>query len=139
MDELLKACDAATAGPWKWTVNKSTKHVRLDSRTKGWMTVMDFVRWGMGGAAPRFCVAGLMERCDDLSAAIPGEEHHASWDQRINHPDAEFIALARTALPAALRTLAAIRDKTRIMSDPTSRDVGKLIDDFERETTKATP
>lgn len=95
-----------TPGPWKWRINKCTKRINLFGRG---LTVMDFVRYGMNCAAPRFLNnEHLMVRADELSSIIPGEAHHASWNQDINHPDAKLIALAPELIEALEEVLDAI-------------------------------
>ncbi|WP_234839285.1 hypothetical protein [Sinorhizobium medicae] len=43
-----------TPGPWKWFGNASSNHVYLATTHSGRRYVMDFVRWDMRGAQPRF-------------------------------------------------------------------------------------
>ncbi len=86
-----------TPGPWRWEVNHKSKQMDLcgGARPKFDLTVMDCVRWGMGGAAFRFIDArNIMHRADGLTVPVAGREHHASWFQTINHPDAILIAAA---------------------------------------------
>ena len=91
-----------TGGPWDWRVNLATRSVELHA---GREYVMDFVRWGMQNAAPRFRRDGLMVRTIDLLAIVPGHAHHAGWWQTIDHPDARLIAAA-PALYEALASMA---------------------------------
>jgi len=85
---------ASTPGPWRWELNPKSKCVRLcGGKPRFDLTVMDFVRWGIGGAAPRF-VSGLLTRCDTMGVIVPGREHHAAWFQGLSHPDADLIARA---------------------------------------------
>lgn len=73
------------------------------------LTVMDFARWGMGHAVPRFrdtSVDGmnLMDRLCDMPGWIatePGREHHKQWHQLVTHPDARLMESA----PDLLREL----------------------------------
>ncbi len=90
--ELRNRIEKATPGQWHWEANPSCKCVSLRSRSGMGAIVMDFVRWGMASAAPRFAVNGLMDRVDALLAIIPGREHHADWCRSVNHPDAEYIS-----------------------------------------------
>jgi hypothetical protein len=89
-----------TPGPWRWELNIASKQVRLvGGKVKYDLNVMDFVRYGMGNAAPRFNVERrenlhLMTRADELGSIVPGREHHAEWFQAIDHPDANLIAAA---------------------------------------------
>ena len=81
-----------TQGPWKWRINQQSKYILLKGGDK---IVMDFVRYGMNGAMPRFrSERGLMIKSNTLAVNIPGEEHHSRWNQDIDHPDARLIASA---------------------------------------------
>jgi hypothetical protein len=83
---------AHTPGPWKWRINRTTKRVYLVARG---YTVLDFVRYGMRSAAPRFRDnENLMVRADEIAKNIPGYDHHSDWDQDLNHDDARLIAAA---------------------------------------------
>ena len=82
---------------WTWDINLDSKHVKL--RTVNPVCgniIMDFVRYGMGMAAPRFNVNGIMHRADELTAVVPGREHHKSWFRTIDHPQARLISQAPT-------------------------------------------
>lgn len=98
-DAELKAIEAranaASPGKWRWVVNPKSREIRLEGGT----TVMDFVRWGMGSATPRFETAGLMSPAMNFTEAIVGREHHADWARALCHRDAEFIAHARADVP----------------------------------------
>jgi len=43
-----------TPGPWGWFGNANSQHIYLATKHSGRMYVMDFKRWGMNGAQPRF-------------------------------------------------------------------------------------
>ena len=86
----------ATAGPWRWDGNLVTKEIYLVSQSRGRPYVMDFDRWGMRGAAPRFQVRqsdgfGVMTRADELAVK---EREYRGDIERIEHPDAALIATA---------------------------------------------
>lgn len=102
LEKMLKICKAATPGPWWWRLNRKSKQVVLESGGRGrWLErVMDFVRYGMGGAKPRFLDQEkcLMVDADKLGVDVPGREHHSEWAQTLAHPDAEFIAESRSEL-----------------------------------------
>lgn len=88
-----------TPGPWRWELNKNSKVIELcGGRPQFDKTVMDFERWGMGGAAPRFQDPAdqhlLLTRAEHFAVVVPGREHHRSWFQGIDQPDANLIAAA---------------------------------------------
>lgn len=112
--------NAASAGKWFWDVNPKCHQVTLE--TSKHMIVMDFVRWGMGSAAPRFRVDGLMQRAEVLSEPIPGREHHAHWERLINHPDAIAIQNA----PEDVRQLIAEVRRLRAENERLKREVKNL-------------
>lgn len=91
-----------TPGPWRWEFNASSKDVSLvGGRIRYDVTVMDFTRWGMGGAVPRFVeptdipnglqlLHKLSDRKDWI-APLPDREHHADWCAQVTHPDARWM------------------------------------------------
>ena len=115
MDESNKqAAGSHTPGPWRWEFNRKHKSIQLvGGRPAFDKTVMDFERWGMGGACPRFNekIAGdeinIMTRVSDRPdwiAPFEGRGHHADWCADVLHPDARLIAAAPMLL-AALEAL----------------------------------
>lgn len=110
-----------THGPWRWEYNASHRSVHLvGGRPQFDLTVIDFSRWGMGGAVPRFrdtSVGGmnLMDRlCDrkDWIAPFDGRQHHSHWCAAVIHPDARLIAAAPSLL-AALQTMTEVYSAMR--------------------------
>jgi hypothetical protein len=95
-------------GPWTWRVNRGGHSVALVS-SKG-LYVMSFGRWGMRSASPAFQADGLMVRADSLAVTIPGQEHNASWNMTLNHPDATLIAAAPDLLAACEAVLQSVGD-----------------------------
>lgn len=89
-----------TKEPWRWEFNEKHKTVSIVGGVPKFdLTVMDFERWGMGGAVPRFRDTAhdgmnVMHRlCDrkDWFAPYAGREHHARWHANVIHPDARRI------------------------------------------------
>lgn len=92
----------ATPGRWRWNINLDAKEIKLEAKDGPRQYVIDFVRWGMNGAQPRFQINGLMQDAQDCAVVVEGREHHASWFQTLDHPDANLIARA----PELIRQLA---------------------------------
>ncbi len=90
----------ATPGPWRWRVSKKGHSVQLVADDGMGSFVMGFDRWGTGSAAPCFRVNGIMECARVLAVEIPGQEHNASWNMTLAHPDAHLIAMAPELLNA---------------------------------------
>lgn len=109
-----------TPGPWKWFGNAGSNHVCLATTHSGRRYVMDFVRWGMRGAQPRFQPErrGMIDAKDLLlfevgDQSIVGieaarkDESVYRYDVRgINSADACLIA----ASPDLLEALIMVRD-----------------------------
>lgn len=134
VDELLALDSAASPGPWRWNVNPESRQVYLEcaGRGRGHLYVMDFVRWGMGGAAPRFRDAkDLMVRVDELTATVPGREHHQRWFRTLKHPDAELLVASRNAAPTLARKVKALEAKIEEQRDRIS-EAWDVLDDVGR-------
>lgn len=94
-----------TPGPWLWELN--VKHHGLElcgGRPRYDLTVLDFKRWGMSSAIARFRTdahgPNTLQKATDFARPIPGREHHSSWLQAVDHPDAHLIAAAPDLLEA---------------------------------------
>lgn len=89
-----------TPAPWRWELNETSKNITLCGGVPKYdLIVMDFVRYGMNGACPRFNTThesgfNILERADTMGVAVEGREHHQSWFKNINHPDALLISKA---------------------------------------------
>lgn len=98
-----------TPGPWRFEFNVEHRRVHLvGGRPQFDLTIMDFCRWGMGGATILLrdtahdgmnIMHKLHERSDWI-APEPGREHHKSWHQLVTHPDARLIEAAPDLLKA---------------------------------------
>lgn len=115
LEELERKAMSATQGVWQWFGNTKMCEVYLATVDRGRVFVMDFVRWGMAGAQPRFQCRiaseepgfGWMRPLGDLGK----EEHplgprfeapHRRQFTGIGHPDAEHIAAASPPVVLAL-------------------------------------
>lgn len=120
LSDVRKLCEEATPGPWQWFGNTNHHEVYLATTDRGRVFVMDFARWGMSSAQPRFQVAlngrddsgvmrsvGEMAKNEEMSKpAVPfGPLFEAPYRKQftgIGHPDARFIAASRTLVPQLL-------------------------------------
>lgn len=130
-----------TPGPWRWEVNRAHKSIKLcgGPSHRGYgrfdLTVMDFARYGMTGAAPVFWnwdldkSVGERFRADVLAEPVAGREHHASWFADINHPDALLIAAAPVLREGADAALDLVNDLLAGIgiTDERLREVGGLL------------
>lgn len=114
---------AAVPGPWRWEVNRKLRQIQLcGGRPRHDLIVMDFVRWGMSGSAPRFQREhrpglNIMHRAEEFAVAQPGREHHEEWFALIDQPDARFIESA----PEDVRALLAEIDRLKSERDDWER------------------
>lgn len=145
---LRALAEAARPGPWAWYGNTRMTDVYLATVRGGRNYVMDFVRWGMRGAQPRFNVGGIMRTTKELAAG----ECFA-----IDHPDAAFIAAMDPttilalldeverlndalglAYPRALQAAADVVDReTRVVTDVVLNDIANDILDLTEEQIEA--
>lgn len=110
-EEFIRLGRDATPGKWAWFGNTDAKSIYLATVDRGRVFVMDFVRWGKSGAAPRFNGILGMKRADEYAVYEVCLEAKSRDDERvyradfhdIGHPDARYIAFAN---PENARTLA---------------------------------
>ena len=118
-----------TPGPWRWEINRTSKSIYLvGGRPRFDKTVMDFERWGMSRAAPRFNAEitgdqyNIMTRVPDRPdwiAPFTGRDHHADWCAAITHPDAVLIESA----PDLLAMLVDAHDIIDAIGQPETAEV----------------
>lgn len=107
----------ASAGPWRWELNRDSRRLQLCGGIPRFdLIVMDFVRWGMNGACPRFnkelrTNMNVMERAEMYGVDQPGREHHASWFQLLRHHDAQLIEHAPADIAALVSEVESLRSE----------------------------
>lgn len=98
-----------TEGPWRWEVNMESKVLHLvGGRPKFDLTIIEPVRWGMGGATllirdtahDGMNILHRLHERDDWRQAFPGRDHHADWCAAVKHPDMRLIEAAPDLLAA---------------------------------------
>lgn len=112
----MSATTKHTPGPWQWYGNANSNHIYLATVHGGRRYVMDFTRWGMRGAQPRFQPRerGGMVDAKDLLQFEVGDYDVVGVDQArkntsvyrldvegIDCADARLIAAAPDLLAAA--------------------------------------
>lgn len=113
IDNIRARADAATAGPWHWTGNVKSHNIFLAGRVPdvGMVSVMDFRRSGMQGAAPRFIEEAFwMKDAAELAVFEVCRDATSPHDPRLyrhdivgfRHADATFIAAARADVATLL-------------------------------------
>lgn len=121
LDALRKIAEQATPGPWHWSGNADNRQLYLATWIKGAgrCQVMDFERWGMQKAVPRFLddeslmmqtaksllvyeVARNQNLPDDTPRSHPQVYRADVVDVR--HPNAKFMAAANPETILALIT-----------------------------------
>ena len=139
--ESRSLLESTTPGPWQWFGNTKQYEVYLATKHSGRRFVMDFVRWGMGGAQPRFqvtidgneagggvmrSIAQLAEGDANAKGRLPllGPLFEVDYRRQfvgIGHPDAQLIAAAPTLTRKLLdevdrlRKLVAMYEQPRIV------------------------
>lgn len=136
LEAIEARANAATEGPWHWAGNTDVNRIYLATWVPGMgrCTVMDFSRWGMQSARPRFSEDLMMVNADKRAVYEVAPEAKSRDDQRvyradivgIDHPDAEFIAHARQDVPAMLeriREQEAELARLRAVTSPTREEL----------------
>lgn len=113
LDILERKARTATPGKWQWYGNTAMHEVYLSTVDRGRVFIMDFARWGMTGAQPRFQIDHRMVTCGEF-----GKQEHPMGPLfevpyrrafvGIGHPDAQHIAA--NSPPVTLALISRIRD-----------------------------
>lgn len=124
-----------TPGPWRWEINRQSKVLHLvGGRPQYDLTIMDFDRWGMGGAVATLRDTSedgmnIMHRLPDRPdwiAPFPGRKHHANWCADVTHPDMRLMAAAPDLLEA-LQRVVAISDRKHDAWDAAKAAIAKAL------------
>lgn len=119
-----------TPAPWRWELNEKSKHVELVGGIPKYdLTVMSFVRYGMGSAAPEFRDSNcIMKRCEAFGKEVEGRKHHADWFKSISHPDAKLMQSAPEMIDCLLKIEKFISENKskNYMIEMLSREVPEL-------------
>lgn len=143
-DEARRLTDAATPGPWRWLGNVDSADIRLQTRYGHGLTVLGFARHGMRGAQPVFQVDGMLVDGKDLVRYEVAPEATSRKDPKvyrgdingIRHPDAEFIAAARSLVPALLDELdATVADRDQLRTELATKNERLAMLEGARATT----
>ncbi|MBX9877657.1 MAG: hypothetical protein K2Y22_04295 [Candidatus Obscuribacterales bacterium] len=129
IEAIKERADKATKGPWAWFGNTSVQQAYLATTHSGRIYVMQFRRWGTQDAMPVFQdfdsqtmrpmtdyvvheVSG--GRCIGKGKSKKDCNCYRKDFRKINHPDAEFIAHARTDIPALLDEIERLRKENHV-------------------------
>lgn len=119
--EIEAQLENIPAGPWQWFGNTKHSEVYLATVHGGRVFVMDFVRWGMCGAQPRFQVgiegregSGFMRTLAELTAGggdlgVRYEVPYRKQFVGIGHPAARFLAESRALVDELLAEVKRLR------------------------------
>lgn len=142
-----------TEGPWSWFGSADFQQLYLGTMDRGRVIVMDFDRWGMRRAQPRFQVDSRMVQAKELLRFEVGDpsvlgitdaKEHPSiyrYDVRdIDHPDARLIVSA----PELLQALELVLPLAKGYRPPKQSDSARLscrrwIETAEAAIARATP
>lgn len=129
--EVRRLDAEATPGEWQWYGNTYAHSCYLATVHSGRIYVLDFVRWGMQDAQPRFrwpvgADAGIMYSLAKMpSECGPRFEVEYRRDfAGINHPDAELITYYRTAAPLLVGEVERLRAEVERLTRDRDRLAG---------------
>ena len=126
--------DKHTPGPWKWFGNASSNSVYLATTHSGRRFVMDFTRWGMRGAQPRFQPerGGMIDAKDLLQFEVGDQSivgvEAAKKDTSVYRMDVRGINSADARLIAAAPDMLAALQKTLNYLENTEGELGMTLD-----------
>jgi len=125
-----------TPGPWRWELNKQTKHLSLVGGKPLYdLTIIQPTRWGMGSATLLIrdtahdglqLLHKLHERADWVKP-FHGREHHAHWCSAVAHPNMRLIESAPDLLKAPVGLLSAVQRSVCDGSGPAQEVAAKAI------------
>lgn len=110
LNEIEARAEAATPGPWFWDTNRRYKSTMLKAPQNGGTCVMDFTRWGMQSAQPRF-----NDTCASFGGILYTMEQYDKTG--LPNPNADFIAHARQDVPALVAEVRRLNDQCATYSE----------------------
>jgi len=125
LDALERKARAARPGPWQWYGNTKMHSVYLATVHGGRVFVLDFERWGMRGAQPRFQMDRRMVELGELAKQEHpfGPKFEVPYRRDfhgIGHPDAEHIAANSPEITLGL--IARIRELEKELQDVSNKE-----------------
>ncbi len=120
--------EGTTDGPWRWEGYLSSRQTHVMGRGApgtGGRVVMDWVRWGMQGAAVRFRDAQNLMSSLEKWAITKGVRDRLVG---VDHPDARFVVESRTIVPTLAADLALLLRALEIVLTVNCSDCRKYTD-----------
>ncbi|MGO2030615.1 MAG: ead/Ea22-like family protein [Glutamicibacter ardleyensis] len=154
LTDLRKIAEQATPGPWHWSGNADNRQLYLATWIKGAgrCQVMDFERWGMQRAVPRFLDDDslMMETAKDLmvyevarNQNLPDEtprshpQVYRADVVDVRHPNARFMAAANPETVLALITRLEQAERDLVVVRESQKKIAKQFAAMGTEKGKA--
>lgn len=143
---IRERAEAATPGPWHWAGNTDSKNIYLATWLKGLgrCIVMDFTRWGMQNARPRFSDDLMMVKADTMVTYEVAPEATSRDDPKvyradisgIRHPDAVLIEHSKADIEFLLHRLHATEARAaeaeKVLLGGLGKPWSRVVDDAVR-------
>lgn len=150
LDEIRDRHAAATPGPWRWAGNLDAHHMELTTVDRGMLYVMRFVRWGTQSAQPMFQPLPIgahtaMVKATEVPIFEVAPDAVSRDDPRVyrgdlvglRHPDADFIAHARSDVPHLLELVERYEGALKAIKSSDDSDLSTYARFAERTASEA--